>query len=67
VSDNSAQTRPLNSGVESSVHDVFLLDAYSQAVINATDRVNASVVHINALQERASSKQAASEQRGGSG
>ena len=67
VSDNSAQTRPLNSGVGSSVNDVSLLDAYSQAVINATDRVNASVVHINVLQERASSKQAASEQRGGSG
>ena len=67
VSDNSAQTRPVNSGVESSVHDVFLLDAYSQAVINATDRVNASVVHINVQQERASSKQSASEQRGGSG
>jgi S1-C subfamily serine protease len=46
---------------------VLLLDAYSQAVINATDRVNASVVHINVLQERASSTQSASEQRGGSG
>jgi hypothetical protein len=69
VSDNSAQTRPLNSGVESSVSDVLLLDAHSQAVVNATDRVNASVVHINVLQDRASSKQPASDgqQRMGSG
>ena len=40
-----------------------------QAVVNATDRVNASVVHINVLQDRASSKQPASDgqQRMGSG
>jgi S1-C subfamily serine protease len=69
VSDNSARTRPLNSGVESSANDVLLLDAYSQAVIGATDRVNASVVHINVLQDRTSSKQPASDgqQRMGSG
>ena len=69
VSDNSAQARPLNSSVESAVQDALLLDAYSQAVIGATDRANASVVHINALQDRPSSKQAPGDgqQRMGSG
>ena len=69
VSDNSAQARLLNSGAESPVHDALLLDAYSQAVINATERANASVVHISALQDRVSSHRAASDgqQPAGSG
>jgi S1-C subfamily serine protease len=69
VSDNSAQARPLNSVPQSTAHDALLLDAYSQAVINATDRVNPSVVHINVLQERPSATRAAndSQQRMGSG
>jgi S1-C subfamily serine protease len=67
VSDNSAPE--LNSGVEPTVDDSLLLDAYSQAVINATDRVNASVVNISVLQSRAEPNRAASEsqQRIGSG
>ena len=68
VSDNSAQTRPLNAGVESSVNDVLLLDAYSQAVISSTDRVNPSVVHINVSPEQSSSNQPSDgQQRMGSG
>jgi S1-C subfamily serine protease len=69
VSDSSAQARPLDASVESTVRDTPLLDAYSQAVIAATDRVNASVVHINVLQDPASPKPPASDgqQRMGSG
>ena len=69
VSDNSVQARPLNSSADSPGHDALLLDAYSQAVINATERSNASVVHISALQDRTSSHRGASDgqQPAGSG
>ncbi len=69
MSDTSTQVRPLNSGVEPTVHDGLLLDAYSQAVIGATERANASVVHISVLQDRLAPNRAAndSQQRMGSG
>ena len=69
VGDHSGHVPLRQAGTEPVVQDELLLDAYSQAVVGATDRVSASVVHINALQDRPSSNQAATdrEQRMGSG
>ena len=55
--------------MESTVRDGLLLDAYSQAVISSTDRVNPSVVHINVSQKQPSSNNRGDgpQQRMGSG
>jgi S1-C subfamily serine protease len=67
--DNPAKAQPFNSGLNSTNDDGLLLDAYSQAVISSTDRVNPSVVHINVSQRQPSASQASDgpQQRMGSG
>jgi S1-C subfamily serine protease len=69
VSDNSTKAHPLSSGVDSTIGDGLLLDAYSQAVISSTDRVNPSVVHINVSQRQPSANHVSDgpQQRMGSG
>jgi len=52
VSDHSSQTWHVDSKAEPFAQDGALLDAYSQAVISATERVNASVVHISVWQDQ---------------
>ncbi len=69
VSDHSPQTWHVNSKAEPFAQDGALLDAYSQAVISATERANASVVHISVWQDRSDPKRAVrnSQERMGSG
>ena len=54
VADHSAQAPLRQAGAEPVVQDELLLDAYSHAVIKATDLVNPSVVNIAVSQDRSS-------------
>ena len=69
IADASARTWSPNPRGEPLANDDLLLDAYSEAVIGATERVNSSVVHISTSQSRSDSQQALNDrnQRMGSG